>query len=248
MSKLVSNNNLKYEVLSTFTIIPNGVFYKFNCEEIGVICYMASKSKSHTFVKSEICKDLSLSVKKLNEILKSLIKSEIISRVSQAKFTFSFPTFYFVEPPKKKEPPFNIEDYQEEILVIRHLNSLSKVNTKENNQKALKSIKNLQKNKYTISNITNVIDLKSKEWVDTENEKFFRHQTLFKLSNFEKYYKEFELSKVKNKTAISQNFKEKTEKQIQDLSNKTIDLSSEQIKSSQEKANSIIEELERKKK
>ena len=245
MSKFFSKNNLIYQVFNEYTVLPNNVVESLNYKELGVLCFLASRKAGEQFIKENICKKLSIQIKDLNLILKSFIdKKYIVKEKNNYIFILNGEPITVRKKTTINSTPIKVDDYKDELVVLKELNKHSLVNTKENNKTALKSINRLL-SEYNIEDLIGVIKTKHKEWVGTDQEKYIRHQTLFRKSNFEKYYAEFlsEKNKLSKQSKISDMYQKSTEEQKIRLKQNTINLSKEQIKSSQKNVKNIIREL-----
>ena len=245
MSKLFSKNNLINQVFNEYTVIPNSVIELLGHKELGVFCYLASRSIGEEFNKPLVCSKILIKEKELNIILKKFIDlSYIVKEKNNYIFTLTCEPITVRKKPIEIKKSFDIKDYVTEIEVLKELNKFSNTTTKETNQTALKSINKVLV-EYSKEDVIGVIRLKHSEWYGTDQEKYIRHQTLFRKNNFEKYIGEYLANKNKTSTSsrVKNMYSKSTDQQKKRLREHTIELSKDQIKSSQEKAKSIISNL-----
>ena len=79
---------------------------------------------------------------------------------------------------------FNISIDVEKIIL--YLNEKAKTNYRSNSKNTIKHIKARFNEKYTVEDFIKVIDIKCKEWLNTDMEKYLRPETLFG-TKFESY-------------------------------------------------------------
>jgi len=75
--------------------------------------------------------------------------------------------------------------------IIEHLNKVTGSKFKPSTPSTVTLINSLFRAKFTLRDIKGVIDLKCKEWGDTDLEKYLRPQTLFNINKFDGYLQEF---------------------------------------------------------
>ena len=89
-----------------------------------------------------------------------------------------------------KKSTKNVKNDKEVRYIVEYLNKSTDKNFKPESKSTQKLIKARLNEKYTVEDFENVIKCKTKDWKNTEMEKYLRPETLFNPTKFEGYLQE----------------------------------------------------------
>lgn len=139
----------------------------------------------------------------LRDILKILTKHKIqfTYQTSNKGIIFSMPKVIQVEPQEEVKVLDNVD------IIIGYLNERTNKNYTTKNKATIKDIHSRIKEGYVFEDFKYVIDIKAKQWMNTEMEQYLRPQTLFG-NKFNSYINERPITNGKQiskiESAISQ--------------------------------------------
>lgn len=232
----------------------NKIFKKFF--DIGVI-YLGNESLKNTkgqFVKREyhfcISEHISMNGNPLteNHQRKIVTTNTNNSNTNNNKILKKRTKKSSVEKKGKEVVDYN---YESELIVLRALNEVSSINTRENNFTALNTIKKIIEGGVSVEDLVGVVKMKYEHWKGSSYEKYLRYQTLFRASKLEVYLDEYssEVFKKSSKHHLSKVNKlhqENAKKHLNKIESGKTELTKEEIKQSEKIKNKFQKQIEKK--